>query len=382
MAEDTDDLLTRLTKVTFLARMGVILTGVAVTPIDRRLEVLLVVALTFVAALGVFRTEVVTRVIARHPIVIVVDILLAGLVAAAAGAGSLLALYALSTAVLIGIYLPCWLAAVLTVVLIATFALASLLTTDRPALEAVEWTVPVAMAVIVLLGWATRRLHEDTVAKWRTITMLEARSGRQSERLRLARDMHDSVAKSLHGIQIAAATLPRWIGEDPQKAARRSEEIAAAATHATAEARMLLEGLRESELSFAEIIQRHMEELESGFNGTVRLEGAEDPRWEELSAAVLLQIDLVLGELLENIRRHSQASQVVVAFASEPTWSIRVEDDGVGFEPARVPSTRFGLMGAHERLALLDGELRIDSAPGRGTRAHATIPLCPQLENA
>ena len=114
----------------------------------------------------------------------------------------------------------------------------------------------------------------------------------------------------------------------------------------------------------------------------MRLEGAEDPRWEELSAAVLLQIDLVLGELLENIRRHSQASQVVVAFASEPTWSIRVEDDGVGFEPARVPSTRFGLMGAHERLALLDGELRIDSAPGRGTRAHATIPLCPQLENA
>ncbi|MFD1859867.1 hypothetical protein EHW97_10280 [Aeromicrobium camelliae] len=382
MADEAHDLLTRLTKVTFLARMGVILVGVAATPVDRRLEVLLVVLLTVIAALGLFRTETVTRVIARHPILIVVDTLLAGLVAGAAGADSLLALYALSTALLIGIYLPRWYAAMLAVVLVATFVLASLATADRPALDAVEWTVPVAMAVIVLLGSATRRLHEDTVAKWRTITMLEARSGRQSERLRLARDMHDSVAKSLHGIQIAAATLPRWIREDPERAARRSEEIAAAATHATSEARMLLEGLRESELSFAEIVQRHVEELEAGFNGTVKLEGAEDPRWDELSAAVLLQIDLILGELLENIRRHSQASQVVVAFASEPTWTIRVEDDGVGFDPARVPSTRFGLTGAHERLALLDGELSIESTPGRGTRAQATIPLCPQLENA
>lgn len=381
MAHESDDLLSRLTKVTFLARMGVILAGVAVTPVDQRVEVVLVVALTVIAALGLFRTEAVTRVISRHPFVIVIDILLAGLVAGAAGADSLLALYALSTAVLIGIYLPRWWAAMLAVVLVSTLVLASLLTGTRPELNAIEWTTPVAIAVIVLLGSATRRLHEDTVAKWRTITMLETRSGRQSERLRLARDMHDSVAKSLHGIQIAAAALPRWIREDPQKAERRSEEIAAAATHATSEARTLLEGLRESELSFAEIVQRHVGELEAGFGGTVKLEGVDDPRWDELSAAVLLQIDLILGELLENIRRHSGASEVLIAFNSEPTWTIRVEDDGVGFDPARVPSTRFGLTGAHERLALLDGELSIDSAPGRGTRAQATIPLCPQLEN-
>lgn len=373
MADDHSDLLTRLTKVTFLTRMGVILIGVTVTDVERRLDVALVVALTAVAALGLFETEAATRVIARHPSVIVADTLLAGVVAGAIGADSLLALYALTTAVLIGVYLPRWFAAMLAVVLIATFVLASLVTAAQPGLDVVDWTTPVSIAVIVLLASTTRRLHQDTVARWRTITMLEARSGRQSERLRLARDMHDSVAKSLHGIQIAATMLPRWVRQDPETAVDRSEEIAAAAAHASTEARTLLEGLRESELSLGEIVARHVKDLEARFEGRIVVEGIEDPRWDEVSSAALLQLDFVLGELLENIRRHSRATQVTLTFTSAPEWTIQVTDDGVGFDPAHVPSARFGLTGVRERLALLDGGLQVDSTPGGGTRLLAHI---------
>ncbi|MDP6546653.1 MAG: ATP-binding protein [Phycisphaerae bacterium] len=89
-------------------------------------------------------------------------------------------------------------------------------------------------------------------------------------------------------------------------------------------------------------------------------------------------------ELLRNVVKHASAHKVkIIVDTGKPDLAkICVEDDGVGFDPARVSSTRyeiggFGLLNIRERLAYLSGRLVIDSEPGQGARITVTLPLDP-----
>ena len=85
-------------------------------------------------------------------------------------------------------------------------------------------------------------------------------------------------------------------------------------------------------------------------------------------------------ELLVNVAKHARAKQAkVILKGDEARVTIQVADDGCGFDPsfltfANSTARGFGLFSIRERLALLGGELQIDSAPERGTRATVTLP--------
>ena len=82
-------------------------------------------------------------------------------------------------------------------------------------------------------------------------------------------------------------------------------------------------------------------------------------------------------ECLTNIAKHARASRVEVRIDREDsTLAICVRDDGVGFAAAdsRKPNS-FGLLGLRERAALLGGESKVTSAPGRGTRVDVRFPV-------
>lgn len=85
-------------------------------------------------------------------------------------------------------------------------------------------------------------------------------------------------------------------------------------------------------------------------------------------------------ELLVNVAKHARAKQArVIPKGDAGSVTIQVTDDGSGLDPSLLSLTQstvtgFGLFSIRERLALLGGELRIDSAPERGTRATITIP--------
>jgi signal transduction histidine kinase len=85
----------------------------------------------------------------------------------------------------------------------------------------------------------------------------------------------------------------------------------------------------------------------------------------------------VIQEALTNVRKHSGATSAVVRVTeSDSGTTFVVEDDGHGFDQDGSPADRdgFGLYTMHERMALLNGSLTIDSAPGRGTRVIALVP--------
>jgi signal transduction histidine kinase len=79
------------------------------------------------------------------------------------------------------------------------------------------------------------------------------------------------------------------------------------------------------------------------------------------------------AEAMANIAKHAQATAMAITVApSEDLLVIEISDDGIG--GARSP-TDGGLAGLLDRIAALDGTLRISSPPGRGTCLHAEIPL-------
>jgi signal transduction histidine kinase len=87
-----------------------------------------------------------------------------------------------------------------------------------------------------------------------------------------------------------------------------------------------------------------------------------------------------LRDFLVNVAKHAQAASPRFCRCEEDRLLAQVVDDGRGFDPGRLtlrdPKTGgFGLFNIRERLAILNGSLQIDSAPGKGTKVAITLPL-------
>jgi PAS domain S-box-containing protein len=84
----------------------------------------------------------------------------------------------------------------------------------------------------------------------------------------------------------------------------------------------------------------------------------------------------IVQEALTNVARHAGVTEACVDFWMEDggLW-LRVEDGGRGFDPSALRGASSGLTGMRERALLLGGALTVDSAPGRGTRVIAGLPL-------
>ena len=91
----------------------------------------------------------------------------------------------------------------------------------------------------------------------------------------------------------------------------------------------------------------------------------------------------VAQEAVSNAVRHAAARSIAITLAADGgTARLDVVDDGRGFDPAeaRVRRPGMGLFAMSERVVLVDGSVAVDSAPGRGTRVTATIPITASHE--
>jgi signal transduction histidine kinase len=95
-----------------------------------------------------------------------------------------------------------------------------------------------------------------------------------------------------------------------------------------------------------------------------------------LSSATRLVFFRVTQEAFNNIAKHARATEVdVECVAYDGEVSLRIRDDGVGFDPAAVGPGSMGLRIMRERLDQAGASLEIDSAPGRGTTITAVCPV-------
>jgi PAS domain S-box-containing protein len=211
---------------------------------------------------------------------------------------------------------------------------------------------------------ALRAALEQLAEQHRTVAVIE-------ERQRLARELHDSVSQSLHGLNLFAETLTISLSKDnKERTLQLAERLQESARQALKEARLMLYQLQPSEMDAEMDLVHEIEgrlssvEQRAGVRASVKVEGdaGQCPQaWREN----LFRITI---EALNNSLKHAQARNVKVTIRYEAAAvQINIADDGIGFDPRRARKGGMGLRTMRERADLLGGALEIQSSPGAGT---------------
>jgi signal transduction histidine kinase len=203
-------------------------------------------------------------------------------------------------------------------------------------------------------------------------------SAQEEERRRIARELHDETTQQL---TVLAMQLGLANADDAHTQELLARSRALVATMIDDVHRVIYD-LRPSMLDDLGLLPavRAYAEKRLGRTG-IDVNCEFPPAMPPLSPEVTTALYRVAQEALTNIARHARATAVLIACTlNDAHVVLEIEDDGVGFVPARVSQPRetgegLGLLGMRERLALLGGRLEIESEPGRGTRVIAMAPL-------
>lgn len=228
-----------------------------------------------------------------------------------------------------------------------------------------------------------RQLVEELRATQQSLADANRTAGIASERERLAREIHDTVAQNLAGIVMLTERARGDLANDRSDALEeRLTVLEESARAALEESRTLVAagaaGMTRDSLAGAlhRLAERHTRET-----GTLVTVDASDCALDRDAQVVLLR---VAQEALSNVRAHAGSASVQVRLIPEAGQTVlRITDDGTGFDPEQ-PTAGHGLRGLRERLALAGGTCTITSALGRGTVVEATLPTgaAPGLPSA
>ncbi|MGB1251611.1 MAG: sensor histidine kinase [Candidatus Promineifilaceae bacterium] len=192
------------------------------------------------------------------------------------------------------------------------------------------------------------------------------------ERNRLAREIHDNLGHYLTVVNVQLEAGKLLLERNPDKARAALEKAQRLTQEGLQAIRDSVSSLREGALNkpVSEAIAALIEnERVSGVSADFHLLGTPAP----LDPKTTLTLYRTAQEGLTNIRKHAQASQVDVTldYRSAETVELTVQDDGNGSDQA---SGGFGLVGIQERINLLDGKLKIETAAGAGFKIYVSLP--------
>lgn len=352
------------------------------------------VVVTFMGSYVLFRDwERFGPLLLRHPSLLAVDTLFGTLLLISAGPDTTLAYVSVCTPLLAGIVYG-WRGAACFASLQSLILLLVHATLVRePGVSLAERLLLPGLCVITgAMGSSLRHLMLRFGAATQALTTVKARlAGTEAvaaERARLAREMHDSVAKTLHGVALAADALAHSAGSpgmDPVLVRQHADLVARAARRAAAESRELLTDLRrEPDPAQAVDILSELAADADGFGDRTGLpvsyHASGDRATLPVPPAVARQLLTITSEAMENAHRHAAPTRVEVRAAVRgELFTLSVRDDGRGLPPdATLEQLRrtghFGLVGMVERAASVGARIRI----GRGHDSRGT-EVCLEL---
>jgi len=209
-------------------------------------------------------------------------------------------------------------------------------------------------------------------------------AAQESERQRIARDLHDDIGQSLTAIGLGLRSLKKQLGDGPTASIASAQKILPSLEEILNQS---LEGLQHT---IADLRPSHLDDLglpaalrwyanllheRAGIPFRVDVTGAE----REITPSVKIAMFRVVQEALNNVLKHAQAKYVSIQLEfGLNAISVSVRDDGSGFDPQNIRREhgRFslGLIGMEERANLLGGKFSIQSWPGGGTLVEVQVP--------
>lgn len=272
-------------------------------------------------------------------------------------------------------------AAVPAVVLASLVQIGLMLGRDVPEGELLPPVV--GMVISILMGTFIDRTTRESNHRAALIVELKAsqaevarlsrEAGTATERARLAREIHDTLAQGFTSIVTLVQAAESELDGDRAKVRKHLDLAVRTARENLSEARNLVAALTPSALdtgTLDDAIRRQVERLreETEIDATYRTVGGVG----ELPTAVEVVLLRAAQEALSNVRKHAGARtvNVVLRFGADSV-TLTVTDDGVGFASG---TEGFGLSGMRARVEQVSGTLVIQSAPGNGTRLELEVP--------
>lgn len=187
------------------------------------------------------------------------------------------------------------------------------------------------------------------------------------ERGRLARELHDAVSQTLFSVSLIAEVLPILWNRDQDEGRQHLQEIRQLTRGALAEMRTLLMELRPSALvnaRLSDLLSQLALAVSSRTLITVKIDVMEC----QLSVEAKLALYRIAQEALNNVVKHSRASQAEVTLSCIPGQvELRITDNGQGFDTAGISESTLGMRIMRERVEAIDATLEIKSQLGSGT---------------
>ncbi|HUF28636.1 MAG TPA: sensor histidine kinase [Gemmatimonadaceae bacterium] len=238
---------------------------------------------------------------------------------------------------------------------------------------------PLADAHMARIGLVTNRLLDRLSADRERMRQLASKviSAQDQERSRVALELHDSVAQTLAALALELTAAARD-SRDPELA-ERLVRVRKLVGDVLEEVRAISRSMHPrvlDDLGLPAALAHLGRQAGERTRMAVEVESNVDST--PISRVVAATLYRVAQEAMANAVRHSGGASVRLALLTTPgALRLEVEDDGSGFDVPRAEAERagMGLFSMRERVALLDGRLQIDAAPGRGTRIVATVPL-------
>ncbi|WP_116112203.1 sensor histidine kinase [Austwickia chelonae] len=230
--------------------------------------------------------------------------------------------------------------------------------------------------------------QEDLVAAHDELAQAQRRAGALSERARLARDIHDTLAQGFSSIiLLSRAGLGDLSSPDVDQRRALLAQIETVAVENLDEARRVVHALTPAPLeetplpaALRRLITRFQEQC--GIEAGITVDG----NVQVIPASHEIALLRFAQGALANVRQHSRADRVAVTLSYLPeSTGLDVVDDGIGFaleearrgtvESRRPDGSGFGLRAMRERLADVNGTVVVETEPGEGTALSAMIPL-------
>ena len=193
----------------------------------------------------------------------------------------------------------------------------------------------------------------------------------EADRKRIAQELHDSLEQNLLVIK-NRANLQRNEATAETREQQALREISDISGESIEEVRAIANNLRPYQidrLGLSKAIQAMLNQIDRSTALTVQHEI--EPVPPNLSAELQINLYRIIQEALNNVLKHAQADQVTVTLiVSEAQLSLRIKDNGVGFDPKPVHQQQrqgFGINGIFERVGMVGGTCELNSAPGNGT---------------
>lgn len=209
----------------------------------------------------------------------------------------------------------------------------------------------------------------------------------EEERKQISRELHDEIAQTLAGINVYLAALKTEATGKTNGLGRniaRTQRLVAKSVNIV---HRFARELRPTVLDDLGLIPALHSFLKGFTRRThIQIRVTASAAVEELNSAKRTVLYRVAQEALTNIAKHASAGLVKVSL-QKVSGAVRMEinDDGKSFQVERVlfakRNKRLGLVGMRERVEMVGGSFRVESAPGKGTTVRAQIPLGSRTKN-